>query len=94
MFKYIVTWVLTSYFSVPCITPEPKPDEYGRMPQANMMLSVACMDSKSDTLTKVFYSRDSAIVFINKGQQKDFSFTPIISYELSDFKLDSIKIKK
>jgi hypothetical protein len=96
MFKYIVTWVLTTYFSVPCIVPEPKPDEYGRVGQSRVMLAMACLSSASDTLTKTFYNRDSAIVFIEKGKGGGsvYPFDFLGKQELSDFKLDSIKIKK
>ena len=92
MFKYIVIWVLTSYFSVPCFTPDPKPDEYGRMPTYRTMLAVDCLGSKVDTLMREFNNRDSALYFIKIGETKTTFF--VSDQTIYDFKLDSIKIKK
>lgn len=92
MMKYIVTWVLTTYFSVPCPTSSPVPDEYGREPEYSLMITVACMDSKADTLKKEFTDRKTALAFIEKGQRENIVFGS--TGQLSNFKLDSIKVKK
>ena len=90
--KYIVTWVLTTYFQIPCPYTPPVPDEYGRISRSYITTSVACMSSKTDTLSREFSKRDSAVIFITNGQRQTFSF--LAESNISDFKLDSVKIKK
>lgn len=82
MMKYIVSWILVSY--VPCKTAYT--DEYGRYFSGYSTTLELCLKVKSDTLTKVFYNRDSAMLFIKNGN-KDSTMFPL------DFKIDSIIVK-
>ena len=98
MFKYIVTWLIVNTYATPCEQPKPYEDEYGRIINSTMQLSLLCYKSDTTLKTKEFASRKEAVNFINKGESDSISFSYglalLASPTLLNFKLDSIKIKK
>lgn len=96
MFKYIVTYIIVNIQIVNCPRIEPVKDEFGRTPHILIQTSEACYRYDTSYMEKEFTERKQAIEFIKRGlAEKEKGYMPYVSTgELSNFKLDSVKIKK
>lgn len=98
MWKYLVTYILTSWHSVECPDYKPTTDEFGRTTWPMTHCLVNHMGCDKDTVTKVFVNRDSALVFYShaidqaKVEESNTGFGGLFSKPvLSDIKIDSVK---
>lgn len=92
MWKYIVTWVITT--TIPAQQPE-QVDEFGIKNYSANTLSILIVSSSSETNTKEFIVRDSAFVFYNKGKERLRSeWMGGFGSSITDIKIDSVKIDK
>ncbi len=86
MWKYIVTWVLTSFISIPCPN---SIDEFGR--KSIGVCAVYHVETIWEVRKKEFLFKDSALRFYkdSKEESKHSSYI-MIGSTMSDVKLDSV----
>lgn len=83
MTHYLVTWTLI--LCTPATPAENKPDDYGLIsPIVLPLLNIKCEESLKE---KVFYSKDEALVFIDK---KPNYFPYNFLNKIKDFKIEEI----
>lgn len=94
MYKYIITWVISTVVSEPCPDAN-RVDEFGI--ENNGYTTCAVFHGKivKESKTKNFIDRDSAFYFYNRGtkQINNNGFYGLGS-SITEIKIDSIKVDK
>lgn len=97
MWKYIVTYLIIKTIVADCPPTMQSEDEFGRVAEMQSIQgSLGCYRDDTTFKEKYFDTRQDAISFIKRGQDKKASgINPKMSMgELSNFKLDSIPLKQ
>ena len=68
--KWKVTWEVVSTYSVACPQPKPVTDEFGRVSQSMGVTLQACWDTEVTQHEKLFYSREDAEAFVERGKEQ------------------------
>ncbi len=91
---FLVTWTVVHIWSVPCpCNPAFSTDEYG-IERVNPCLTqlVACFDHKEVKMERYFETKESALVFIEKGEK--LAEWTMYGDSLKDFKITKVKEKE
>lgn len=92
MYKYIVTWVITTMIQAPC--PDANTvDEFGVKNDYYTSCSVLHLASEFETKEKTFINRDSAFAFYNRAYSNKSGFY-IQESGITKVEIDSLLIKK
>ena len=90
MYKYIITWVITSIISEP--TPA-RIDEFGVIESSGISLAVYNYSTLDEQKTRVFKDRDSALAFYKRGKSNIPEYPIPLGQYMSSIKIDSLLIK-
>lgn len=94
MWKYIVTWTISTTIMVSCPS-EPKADEFGALPTYTTSCAVMHTQTFDKKHSKEFFIRDSAMSFYKRGLDKIESqrYAWALDDKMSNIKIDSVLVK-
>ena len=67
--EWVVSWDVVEMNMIPCPTPEPVPNEFGRTPQSNAMTLAACWKDIVTPMTRSFETFEEAEEFVQQGKE-------------------------
>ena len=94
--KWLVTWLVITWFSIPCPISPPSFDEFGRKSMSGQFNLIACYDTDTARHERYFNTQKEAKEFIKRAKA---SCEEIHAYwygddcDLKDFKIEEVNAK-
>ena len=86
--KWIVLWVVISTWMIPCPSPGPSCDEYGRCSEVTTSTLEMCWESSREDKSKEFATLEKAQEFVAAGKE---SCEGLYRCDLENFRIKEIK---